>query len=46
MTRGDGSIYRRGKRWWISYYAPDAETGRRREHLTMGVLAQLIDVRG
>ena len=31
MARGDGNVYPRGSKWWIRYYAPDPETGRRRQ---------------
>lgn len=31
MGRGDGRVFQRGTRWWIAYYAPDPETGKRRQ---------------
>lgn len=29
--RGDGRVFQRGPRWWISYYALDRDTGKRKE---------------
>jgi len=29
--RGEGRTFQRGSRWWIAYYAPDPDTGRKKE---------------
>jgi integrase len=31
-ARGQGRVFQRGEKWWVSYYGPDPETGRSKEY--------------